>query len=61
MLLQGDTGQDETKIVINMVNREELDRDKRVRLPAAGVKFQDLGEMSDIDSLHQTRKRRRSR
>ena len=61
MLLQGDTGQHYTKISINMVNREELEWEERVRLPAAGFEFEDLGDISGVNSPHQKKRRRRSR
>ena len=61
MLLQGDPGQHYTKNSINMANQEELEREERVRLPAAGFEFEDLGDISGVNSPHQKKRRRRSR
>ena len=49
MLPQGDTGQNYTMISISIVNRNKLEREERIRLPAAGVDFEHLRYVSDVN------------
>ena len=42
-----------------MVNQEELEWEEWVRLPAAGFEFEDLGDISGVNSPHQKKRRTR--
>ena len=40
------------------MNGNKLEREERIWLPAAGVEFEDLREVSDVNILCQKRRRR---
>ena len=58
-LIQGDSGQGYTKIVVSRVSVEELEKENMTRIPGAGLVYMETGE--EGDHMFGGKKKRRSR